>query len=63
MNFYQGVIKGAQNQLQHEEWEETAKQVKIRKANLDETFPVVDVKRNAKSAKSHIFRRDKVEAE
>ena len=49
------------------DWQESAREVKntakIYQETLDETFPVVDVKRNAKSAKSHIFRKDKVEAE
>ena len=49
------------------DWQESAREVKnaakIYQETLDETFPVVDVKRNVKSAKSHIFRKDKVEAE
>jgi len=49
------------------DWQESAREVKnaakIYQETLDETFPVVDVKRNVKSAKSHIFRKDKVEAD
>ena len=49
------------------EWLETAQQFKnsgmVYEDIPAETFPVVYVKRNAKSAKSHIFRKDKIEAE
>ena len=50
-----------------EEWQRTAEEVQrtaaLYRETLDQTLPVQTVKRKAKSAKSHIFRRDKVSAE
>ena len=50
-----------------EDWQRTAEEVQrtaaLYRETLDQTLPVQTVKRKAKSAKSHIFRRDKVSAE
>ena len=50
-----------------DDWQQSAEQVQKNAAlyrdTLDETLPVQSTKRKAKSAKSHIFRKDKVAAE
>ena len=49
-----------------DDWQQSAEQVQKNAAlyrdTLDETLPVQGAKRKAKSAKSHIFRKDKVAA-
>ena len=49
-----------------DDWQQSAEQVQKNAAlyrdTLDETLPVQSAKRKAKSAKSHIFRKDKVAA-
>ena len=49
-----------------DDWQQSAEQVQKNAAlyrdTLDETLPVQSTKRKAKSAKSHIFRKDKVAA-
>ena len=50
-----------------EDWQKTAEEVQKSAAlfrdTIDQTHPVEGAKRKAKSAKSHIFRKDKVAAE
>lgn len=49
------------------DWQKTSEQVQrnaeMYRETFDETLPIENVKRKAKSAKSHIFRKDRVAAE
>ena len=61
------ILADSSPQQEEEEWQRTAEEVQrtaaLYRETLDQTLPVEAAKKKPKSAKSHIFRRDKVSAE